>query len=292
MVLDKPSTTVFKSHTENFRPSTAGSPGCSSNAIWTSTRPEPNRTVWDSNERRPWSRPSGSASRGVDCARRSRTLRRAFEQAEQAYREERSRLDGQLRQARDQAQDAEELRGQCDQLRSEGDQLRVECDRLRSGVEDLRRTLEEDERSDRQELARVEAELIGLAGRNQELQDLYESTKQLCTEYQARNQGLLGELAQLRSESTARTNAERSQGTERTELPREALAGLWEIADYADPSASQPRTSAPPLAGSTHEIQAVRIEVEDLKGRLTDSEQLQREMAGILAGMGIRIRQL
>jgi predicted nucleic acid-binding Zn-ribbon protein len=214
-------------------------------------------------------------------------LRRAFEQAEHAHREELSRLEDQLRQARDQAQDAERLRGQCDQLRSEGAQLRAECDQLRSGVENLHRALEEDERTDREELARVEAELIGLAGRNQELQDQYESARQLCTEYQDRNQDLLGELARLRSESTARTNAERSHGTERTELPREALAGLWEIADYADASASQPKGSA----ASVLEVQAIRIEVEDLKRRLTDSERLQREMAGILAGMGIRVRQ-
>ena len=214
-------------------------------------------------------------------------LRRAVEQAEQAHREELSRLDDQVRQARDQAQDAERLRGQCDQLRSEGDQLRAECDQLRSGVENLRRALEEDERTDREELARVEAELIGLAGRNQELQDQYESAKQLCTEYQDRYQGLLGELARLRSESPARVNAERSQGTERTELPRETLDGLWEIADFADPSASQPKTSA----ASAHEVRAVRIDVEDLKRRLTDAERLMREMAGVLAGMGIRVRQ-
>ena len=173
-------------------------------------------------------------------------------------------------------------------IQDECDRLRAECDRLRSGVEDLRRALEEDERTDRQELARVEAELIGLAGRNQELEGLYESTKQLCAEYQDRNQGLLEELARLRSESTARINAERSQETERVELPREDLAGLWEIADFADPSVPKPRTSS----ASAHEFQAVRSEVDDLKRRLTDSERLLREMAGILEGMGIRFRQV
>jgi uncharacterized protein (DUF983 family) len=208
-------------------------------------------------------------------------LHRAFVRAEQAHGEELSRRDDQIREAREHAKDAEDVRAQ-------RDQLRAECDRLRSGVEDLRRTLEEDQRTDRQELARVEAELVGLAGRNRELEDLYESARQLCADYQDRNQGLIGELARLRSEATARTYAERTQATERTELPREALTGLWEIADFADPSAPQPTTSA----ASAHELQAVRIEVDDLKRRLTDSERLQREMAGILAGMGIRFRSV
>lgn len=177
---------------------------------------------------------------------------------------------------------------EADRLRSEADQLRAECDRLRLGIDEIRRAFEEDERTEREELARVEAELVGLAARNEELQDLYESNKRLCAEYQERNQGLLEELARLRSELTAPMHPVPPLETDRTVLPHGSLEDLWEITDYDDTSPSHPEPKTTPA----YELRGLRIEVEHLKRRLTDSERLQSEMVAILAGMGIRIRQV
>jgi SMC interacting uncharacterized protein involved in chromosome segregation len=210
--------------------------------------------------------------------------------AEKMQSAECARLNEQLGQARQEAQAAEVLR-------SEREQLRVEGDRLRSGVEELRRSLEQAKVSDREELTRLEAEIDGLAAQNRELHDRLEATQRSCEEYQRRNQELVNDLARLRPQGHSLSDGAREPEIEPTEPAHEVLAILRGIAGEADGSATQPGFwAAHPASG--FELRALRFEIEDLKRRVadserrvTDSERLQRELAAVLFGIGLRARQ-
>jgi predicted Zn finger-like uncharacterized protein len=180
-----------------------------------------------------------------------------------AARAERDRLTGLIaeREAELEGARAEPDRLNADRQRAmdEADQLRIERDRLRSEVENIRRSLDDLARDHREDLSR----------RDEQLREVAHARDSILVE----GDQLRNEIDGLRR---ALEDVEQSG--------KELRARSQELQADLDRSRSAP--------DSGDEVQAARDEIETLKRSLDVSDQLQREMAGILAGMGIRIRQL
>lgn len=212
-----------------------------------------------------------------------------------AARAELDRLTGLLAERE---AELEEARAEPDRLNAdrqravdEADQLRIERDRLRSDVENIRRSLDDLAQDHREELSR----------RDEQLREVAHARDSILAEGdQLRNEsdGLrraLEDLEQRRRDELGRLDAElagvaeqRRQLQERLEAAEQSCKELGARNQelQADPGRSRS------VLDSGDELQAARDEIETLKRNLDTSDQLQREMAGILAGLGIRIRQV
>ncbi len=137
----------------------------------------------------------------------------------------------------------------------------------------------------------------------------------IAVSFRERDQQLLAEGDQLRTEieglRRALEDAEqrRREGIGRLEAELAAVAEqrrqLQERHETAEQSGKELREryqelhadldrlrSAPAPSESNDELEATRAELENLKRKLDASDRLEREMAGILEGMGIRIREI
>jgi hypothetical protein len=149
------------------------------------------------------------------------------------------------------------------------------------------------ERAHREELARRDADLADFAEKYRELQDQNGATEQQGKEQQARDQEILEDLARLRFAAPSPTGGEPPPRPQKnTEQPHESLPGELETAGQAVRSEFPHGTPVAARSTSDDELEAARAQVEDLKRQLADAERVQTEMAAILGGMGISVRQV
>ncbi len=78
---------------------------------------------------------------------------------------------------------------------------------------------------------------------------------------------------------------------ERNEAVEKSCQELRERNQELQAALDSIRSNPKPVA-SEEELLAIRAEAETLRRKLASSERLQREMAGLLAGMGITFRQV
>jgi predicted Zn finger-like uncharacterized protein len=212
-----------------------------------------------------------------------------------AGRAELDRLTGLLAER---GAELEEARSEPDRLNAdrqraldEADQLRIERDRLRSEAENIRRSLDDLEQDHREELSRRDEQLREAAhARNSILGE----GDQLRNEIDGLRRAL-EDVEQGRRDEIGRLDAELAGVAEQ----RQQLQGRIEAAELSckelrarNQELQADLDRSRPALDSGDELQAARDEIETLKRSLDVSDQLQREMAGILAGMGIRIRQV
>jgi chromosome segregation ATPase len=217
-----------------------------------------------------------------------------------AVRDEQSLLQDQLNQ-RD--HDIVAAHGECDRLRVERDHAFDEAARLESALaereramsqenerlgaeaEKLRDSLELAERSHGHELAQLEAELAGLAEQYRKLEAEFQSTTKLCTMHEQRNQELVEAQSRLNARFESMFNAVR--------FPLPEPPGPWAEAPV-DPTSTAPEGSVPDSQqtsnGADAALDAARAEVENLRRRLHELEQVKHDMSQILNGLGIRFR--
>ena len=196
---------------------------------------------------------------------------------------ERDQLARQLTERQDQIEaaraDHDRLSVERQNALSEIDQLRLalaqrdeathnEHDQLRAEVENLRRELEVAEQCHHAELERLNDQVAALVEKHRRLEDEYE-------------------LAQERREFDDLTSEN---------LRRERLTGQPPVLGIvSEDSESQAASTGIPTPGgepgaTAVELEALRAQVAELEQRLGESEQLHREMAAVLRGMGIHCR--
>jgi chromosome segregation ATPase len=174
----------------------------------------------------------------------------------ESARAEQDRLGMERQRACDETERLRAALAERDQVtEGEGDRLRGEADRLRIEGDQLR------------------GEIEGLRG---DLADAEQGRRDGIARIEAQLAGLAEQHRRLQEQHEA---AERSS-QEHQERNQELRAELDRL-----------RSSSPTLA-SNDEIQAARAEIESLKQQLLASERIQREMADLLAGIGIRFREV
>jgi chromosome segregation ATPase/ribosomal protein L37AE/L43A len=227
------------------------------------------------------------------------------EQDMEAARAERDRLGIERQRAQDEAAHlratlAERDRAFRDEgarISDEANQLRIERDRLQSEVEEMRRSLKDLENTHREELVRRDDQLQQAGEQVRGREDLLAERDQLLDQIQDLRRSL-DEAEQRRLEEIGLCDADRAAVAEqrrklqeRQEAAEKSGTELREQNQQLQAELDRFRSSLPALT-SDDELQAARAEIESLKRKLDLADRLEREMAGILAGMGIRVRRL
>ena len=225
--------------------------------IWKT--PAPSRIVWVPNGNMPWTRRTNSV--------------RPSRSAAHADREAGNRL------------------------RDEADQLRIDRDRRQAEAEDLRRSLDDLEQNHREELARRDEQLRQDGEQVQEREAILAERDRLRSEIQDlqrvfddTEQSRRDEIDRLDAELAAATD-QRRQLQERHEAAEQSCKELHERNQELQVDLDRFRSTLPTPAADD-ELQAAHAEIAALKRKLDLADRLQREMSGILGGMGIRVRQI
>jgi chromosome segregation ATPase/ribosomal protein L37AE/L43A len=223
----------------------------------------------------------------------------------EAARAERDRLGVDRQRALDEAahlraslvESEQATRDEGNRLRDEANQFRSDRDRLRSEVEELRQSLKDLERTHREELLRRDDQLQQAGEQARGREDLLAERDRLLDQIEDLRRSL-DEAEQRRLEEIGLCDADRAaveeqrrQHQERQEAAEQSAMELREQNQQLQAELDRFRSSLPTLA-SDDELQAARAEIESLNRKLDLADRLEREMAGILAGMGIRVRRL
>jgi chromosome segregation ATPase/uncharacterized protein YbaR (Trm112 family) len=186
---------------------------------------------------------------------------------------------------------AVELRGHnaaLDAARAERDAvtllIKSEREQREAKLADLCRASEAAEQSHGAERDRQAGELTALRERLEQLQDQHAATDRLLGQFRERNQELLEAHDKTRSDHEAALAAERSEQARLASQLQEAIAASEQMARAAD------EAPTPPPEGGAGDPESARAEIEALTLRLNELETLNREMAAVLGGMGIRYK--
>jgi DNA-directed RNA polymerase subunit RPC12/RpoP len=167
-----------------------------------------------------------------------------------------------------------------------------ERDRLAAEVEELRGRVAESEQARRDEQGRSHAILRqaeegreGLASENGSLQARLQELLALQERERAEHQRMLADRAEeLRAEHASALEAERARFTDQL---GQTEARCREAAELADRLKAEILTLA--QARSAPDLEAARMEIDDLRLKLAETETTKKSMSSLLEGMGIRL---
>jgi len=187
-------------------------------------------------------------------------------------------------------------------LAEERDSLRAEVrrlldqistfDNLGAEVDRLRRALNVAERTHHDDRDKLTAELAAVTEQHRQLQDRHASIEESCKQYQDRNHELIEAHDRLSSDYQSLLDSGRLRQEQWAEQLRELHAQSDQAARRADLSAPENLTPSSAHQTAAIELEAARVEVEDLKRRLRDLESLNREISDVLSGVGITYKSM
>jgi chromosome segregation ATPase len=192
-----------------------------------------------------------------------------------AARAGQNRLESELQSAREKLKRLQLAGSERDQV------FQIENGRLTAELGALQQEIKRTRELHRDELARTNAAYSDLDEKHLRLRDQHEAAERSCKLHQDRISELIEEQTKLKSdfESTlAREQLTKSQ----------LLEELQKLRAESDRGASRAEASPPGDSSHLHaEIESARAQVDELKQRLVDLEEANREMAAVLGGMGI-----
>jgi predicted Zn finger-like uncharacterized protein len=181
----------------------------------------------------------------------------------------------------------QQCEAELESARAERDHLGIEGQRALEETEGARAALAEREHLMQAERDRLEDEVDQVRTEGDRLRSELESLQRgLADAERSRQEGIgaletqLAELAEQHRQAQEQHRAAERACREHEERNQDLQADLDRL------HSSQP---APP---SSDDLEAARAEIASLKQQLNDSERLQREMAALLAGIGIRYREV
>jgi predicted Zn finger-like uncharacterized protein len=227
---------------------------------------------------------------GEQLRRQIEGLRQDLDRAERARRDGLARLNEQ-RQLTQQHEEAvtllraehQQLRGEHEQLRGEREQLRGEREQLRGEIEGLRNALDLAERARGDDLDQLAAELAALGEQHRHLQEEHASTEESSAQNQCRNQELALAHAKLEADYQSLRDSARLQQEAWEAQLRELQDQAAERAACAGAVSSENVAPAP----ADGELQSAHERVRDLERRLDEAARINREILGVLDGLGI-----
>jgi chromosome segregation ATPase len=205
-----------------------------------------------------------------------KSTRQALELAERNHVTERERLSRELALLRAELTEHEQT-------------LRARQEQHDAEIESKHQALELAGRNHADERERLAAELDSFRARHHEFEQKLESQDALYKQLEERNQELVTAEATLKSGYDALLSAER---LERQQLADEILAlraNAEETSRVAEQLISPDLTTQAAPVASTDQLEAARVQAEELKFKLEQAEYLYRMMAETLDGIGIHI---
>jgi predicted Zn finger-like uncharacterized protein len=172
--------------------------------------------------------------------------------------------------------------------------LGEEADRLRGELDDLRRRLADAEQARQDETNQRGEQLRQLDDRHQaalsenaSLQaTIQQHLESLERERAGHGQAMEARETELRAESHSALDAERARHAE--ELSR-VEARLNEAAEQVERLKAEILTLAQTRPAHDADLEAARLEIQDLRSKLAETETTKRSMSSLLEGMGIRL---
>lgn len=169
-----------------------------------------------------------------------------------------------------------------------------------SAIKNLRDQLDAETKSNKEALAlaernhleernRLTAELAAIRVQHQELESKHQSAETTCKQLEKKHQDLATASAKRQSEYEALLSAERSEHQRLADEVITVRANAASTARAAEHLISVDLNPPEATLVPAHELEAVRVQAEELKYKLDEAEYLYRMVAQTLDGIGIQI---
>ena len=168
-------------------------------------------------------------------------------------------------------------------------EIAVQCDQFSAELETRREALRCGDRSHSEERVVLETELASVGARYDRLSEEHRAAESSCAELQARNRALSAAQEQLEAQYRTRLESEQFERQKLAEELLELRANSEETTRVAEEllSAALNLPSAP--IASAEELEAARVQMEQLRDGIAESEYLNRVMAETLESVGIQV---